>query len=95
MTEDIIRRTEIAARYILATGATVRACASYMGVGKSTVHNDMRVHLKSLSPGLYAEVGEILDKNRAERHLRGGEATRDKYRRAKLEGETDADRIRH
>lgn len=79
MADDINRRTEEAARYILLTGATVRQCARHMGVGKTTVHKDMRVRLKALSPGLYAEVGAILDKNRAERHLRGGEATREKY----------------
>lgn len=80
MTDDIIRRTEAAARYILKTGATVRQCARHMGIGKTTLHRDLRVRLKSISPGLCAEVGEILDKNRAERHLRGGEATRQKYR---------------
>ena len=81
MTDDIIQRTEAAARYILRTGATVRQCARHMGIGKTTLHKDLRVRLKSISPGLSAEVGEILDRNRAERHLRGGEATRIKYER--------------
>lgn len=88
LTEDINQRTEEAARYILLTGATVRQCARHMGVGKTTIHKDMRVRLKALSPGLYAEVGEILDRNRAERHLRGGAATREKYRRARTKEQT-------
>jgi len=88
LTDDIIQRTENAARYILLTGATVRQCARHIGVGKTTIHKDMRVRLKAISPGLFAEVGEILDRNRAERHLRGGEATREKYLRAKLKEKT-------
>ena len=83
MTDDIIQRTEAAARYIVRTGATVRQCAKHMGIGKTTLHKDLRVRLKSISPGLCAEVGEILDRNKAERHLRGGEATRLKYRKLK------------
>ena len=79
MREDIILRVEEEARYILATGATVRDCARHMGVSKTTVHKDMRVRLGEISRGMWAEVGGVLDKNRAERHLRGGMATREKY----------------
>lgn len=68
------------AKYILDTGATVRACAKKSGVGKTTVHKDMREKLPLIDPGLARRVGEILDRNRNERHLRGGEATRQKYR---------------
>ena len=55
--EDVIKRSEEAARFILSTGATVRACASHMGVSKTTLHKDMRVRLREISPSLYAEVG--------------------------------------
>ena len=80
MREDIALRVETEARYILATNSTVRECAKHMGVGKTTVHKDMRVRLKQISGGMARDVGEVLDKNRAERHIRGGEATRAKYR---------------
>ena len=82
MREDILLRLEDEARYILATGATVRDCARHMGVSKTTVHKDMRLRLKEVSPGMWADVGAVLDKNRLERHLRGGEATRRKYKNA-------------
>ena len=95
MREDIIARVEEEARYILATGATVRECARHMGVSKTTVHKDMRSRLKEISRGLMQEVGEILDNNRAERHLRGGMATREKYlRRASEVRKDDAVGIR-
>jgi len=70
------------AKFILDTGATVRACAKKTGVGKTTVHKDMRVRLPRIDAERAKRVGEILDKNRSERHLRGGEATRLKYRGA-------------
>ncbi len=79
MREDIILRAESAAKFILATGATVRECAKRMGVGKTTIHKDVRTRLPHINRGLAEDVGEVLDKNRAERHLRGGEATRAKY----------------
>ena len=82
---DISLRVEEEARYILRTGATVRDCAKHMGVSKTTVHKDMRVRLKTLNRGLFEEVGEVMDKNRAERHLRGGMATREKYKGQKSE----------
>ena len=89
MREDIIARVEEEARFILATGATVRRCARKMGVSKTTVHKDMRIRLREISRGLYEEVGEILDNNRAERHLRGGMATREKYLRRQSEVQKD------
>ena len=96
MREDIIERVETAARYIRATGATVRECARVMGVSKTTIHKDMREKLRLIHPGLARDVGEVLDKNRAERHLRGGMATREKYHRLRTEEEqTDAVGIRH
>ena len=85
MREDIIERVETAARYILATGATVRECARVMGVSKTTIHKDMREKLKLIHPGLAHDVGEVLDKNRAERHLRGGMATKMRYGKEKVD----------
>ena len=87
MRSDISLRVEEEARYILRTGATVRECAKRMGVSKTTVHKDMRVRLKQLSRGLFEEVGEVIDRNLAERHLRGGMATREKYKGIKSEGQ--------
>ena len=72
-------RCEMFADHILETGCTVRAAAVYFGISKSTVHKDVTVRLRYISPALYKEVKGVLDKNKAERHLRGGEATRKKY----------------
>ncbi|MDO4357602.1 MAG: sporulation transcriptional regulator SpoIIID [Clostridia bacterium] len=79
MSEDIDRRVCEEARFIVSTGATVRACAARFGVSKTTIHKDMRQRLKRQSPGLAAEVGDVLDRNLRERHIRGGEATKRKY----------------
>ncbi len=81
MKREIYIRVTDAARHILATGATVRQCAERFGVSKTTIHKDMRKRLKEIDPGLFAEVSAVLDKNRRERHLRGGMATRRKYER--------------
>jgi putative DeoR family transcriptional regulator (stage III sporulation protein D) len=67
------------ARHIIENGCTVREAAAWYGISKSTVHKDVTDRLKGENPGLYAEVKEILDRNKAERHIRGGEATRLKY----------------
>ena len=72
-------RSELLAEYVIETGATVRAAASHFGVSKSTVHKDLTYKLKIFNPGLYSAVKEILEINKSERHLRGGEATRKKY----------------
>lgn len=74
-------RCETIADYVIETGATVRSAASYFGISKSTVHKDVTEHLKSVNKGLYLEVQALLMKNKQERHLRGGEATRLKYER--------------
>ncbi|GAB6273633.1 MAG: sporulation transcriptional regulator SpoIIID [Peptococcaceae bacterium] len=66
--------------YILETQATVRQAALVFQVSKSTVHKDMTERLPSLSKKLAQEIRIILDHNKAERHLRGGEATRKKYK---------------
>lgn len=72
-------RPEIIGEYVISTGATVRAAAFHFGVSKSTVHKDIAQKLKWLNPALYSSVKEILNRNKSERHLRGGEATRKKY----------------
>lgn len=72
-------RCELVAEYVINTGSTVRAAALRFGISKSTIHKDITQRLKYINPGLYAEVKEILEKNKSERHLRGGEATRQKY----------------
>ncbi len=72
-------RCEVLAEYVIDTGATVRTAASHFGVSKSTVHKDLTLRLKYTNPTLYREVKEILEINKSERHLRGGEATRKKY----------------
>ena len=66
--------------YIIENRATVRAAAKKFGVSKSTVHKDLTERLPHVSPGLYREVRALLDQNKAERHIRGGLATRRKYR---------------
>ncbi len=65
--------------YMLETGATVRQVARVFGVSKSTVHKDMTERLPQINRFIAREVKIILEKNKAERHLRGGEATRKKY----------------
>ena len=66
--------------YIVKNQATVRAAAKVFGISKSTVHMDVAKRLEKISPGLYNEVREVLDVNKAQRHIRGGLATREKYR---------------
>ena len=65
--------------YILDTGATVRRVAEVFGVSKSTVHKDVTERLLQINSNLAKEVKNVLDNNKAERHLRGGEATKRKY----------------
>ena len=68
------------AAYIIENQATVRAAAAKFGVSKSTVHKDLTERLPRLNPGLYQQVRHLLDLNKAERHIRGGLATRRKYK---------------
>lgn len=73
-------RAIVLGEYISKTGATVRAAAKQFSVSKSTVHKDVTEKLKNISPSLYDEVREVLERNKEERHIRGGEATRRKYK---------------
>ncbi len=72
-------RCEALARYIIKNEATVRQTAASSGISKSTVHKDVTEKLKEINPGLYTDVKCVLEKNRKERHIRGGEATKNKY----------------
>ena len=67
------------AHYIIDTGDTVRGAAKNFGISKSTVHKDVSERLKKINPALFLEVRTILDENKAERHIRGGMATKLKY----------------
>ena len=66
--------------YIIETQSTVRATAKKFGVSKSTVHKDLSERLEHCNRALYEQVKEVLEQNKAERHIRGGMATRRKYR---------------
>ncbi len=72
-------RCELLAHYLIDHLATVRSTSQYFGISKSTVHKDITQRLREENPGLYEEVRVILEQNKAQRHLRGGEATRQKY----------------
>ena len=67
------------AHYIIESKDTVRGAAKRYGISKSTVHKDVSERLKKINPGLAKEVREILEENKAERHIRGGLATKLKY----------------
>ena len=70
------------ALYIIETKATVRAAAKQFGISKSTVHKDLSERLPAFNRPLYQQVKAILEENKAERHIRGGIATRRKYKGA-------------
>ena len=71
-------RAVILGEYILDTGATVRATAKVFKISKSTVHKDVTQKLRYDNPQLYKEVKTVLEKNKSERHIRGGMATKRK-----------------
>ena len=83
---DSYERSTALGQYIAENRATVREAAARFGVSKSTVHKDVTEKLRRDNPALYAAVAGILAQNKAERHLRGGEATRRKYLRLKTSG---------
>ena len=72
------RATQLA-QYIIDSKDTVRGAAKKVGISKSTVHKDVSERLKKINPSLAMEVRKILDENKAERHIRGGMATKLKY----------------
>ena len=77
--DEIEARAAEIAEYVILTGATVRAASKRFGVSKSTVHKDLTERLKQSNLELYERATVVLARNRAERHLRGGNATRLKY----------------
>lgn len=78
--QQIEERCVTLAHYILEKKTTVRAAAKKFGISKSTVHKDVTERLKKVQPQLYKEVKKILEINKQERHIRGGIATRKKYK---------------
>ena len=73
-------RAERLAQYIIENRTTVRAAAQKFGISKSTVHKDLTQRLEQINRALYLQVRQILQINKAERHIRGGQATQKKYR---------------
>lgn len=80
MTDTIEERACQLARYIIENGATVRSAAREFGISKSTVHKDLQQRLPQYNKGLYLKVRDVLELNKAQRHIRGGMATRKKYK---------------
>ena len=80
MLSKLEERTRDLAVYLLENRTTVRAAAERFGISKSTVHKDLTERLPRIDPGLSARVRLLLDWNKAQRHIRGGLATRRKYR---------------
>lgn len=78
---DADMRAVMLAEYVIEHNATVRGTAKIFSVSKSTVHKDITERLKEVSLPLYERVGEVLKKNKEERHIRGGNATKEKYRK--------------
>lgn len=76
ISERVIKEAE----YIVETYATVRSCAAYFNISKSTVHKDVTERLMNIDGQLFKEVREVLNKNLSERHIRGGMATKNKYK---------------
>lgn len=82
MNSDSIEERVISlAHYVINSKDTVRGTAKRFGVSKSTVHKDLTDRLIEINPGLAMEVRKILDENKAERHIRGGMATKLKYKK--------------
>lgn len=84
--DAIVQRVKEVAAYIIRNGATVREAAAAFRISKSTVHKDVTERLMKINRIEAERVREVLEKNKAERHIRGGEATRRKYREAGKRG---------
>ena len=81
MTDDKEDRARRLAVYMIENGGTVRSAAQKFGISKSTVHKIISEKLPHISPQLYSQIRQLLDRNKSERHIRGGMATRAKYRK--------------
>ena len=84
---DRKKRCELFGNYIVQHHATVRETAKQFGISKSTVHKDVTTELRTVNLSLYERVYDILQLNKDERHLRGGEATRKKYLKVDQKGD--------
>ena len=85
MADTIEERACKLAVYIIETGATVRTAAQHFGISKSIVHKDLSQRLPQCNKRLYRQVRQVLDVNKAQRHIRGGLATQKKYREKQKE----------
>ncbi len=81
MTDDLEQRARELAVYLIERRTTIRDAARHFSISKSTVHKDLSERLARIDRSLYAQVKEILEQNKAERHIRGGDATRLKYQK--------------
>ena len=81
MRDDLERRARELAVYLIERRTTIRDAAKHFSVSKSTVHKDLSERLREIDRSLYVQVKEILEPNKAERHLRGGDATKRKYQK--------------
>lgn len=81
---DIEERAKVLATYIIETKSTVRQTASKFNVSKSTVHKDISERLQKVNPSLANEAKKVLELNKAQRHIRGGLATKMKYQKIKV-----------
>ncbi|MBR1751525.1 MAG: sporulation transcriptional regulator SpoIIID [Ruminococcus sp.] len=79
MTQSDEKRPVMIGRYLVKNKVTVRQAAARFGISKSTVHKDVTARLKASDPALFERVREVLDENKAVRHIRGGLATKKKY----------------
>ena len=80
MRDDLEQRAKELALYMIENRTTVRAAAQKFGISKSTVHKDLSERLPKFNRALYDQVKAVLDVNKAQRHIRGGMATRKKYK---------------
>ena len=83
MWDYIEERVLKCAEYIIQTGCTVRACSAHFAISKSTVHKDVTERLQYIDEELFENVREVLSLNLQQRHIRGGQATKEKYLRVK------------
>ncbi len=81
MRDDLETRARELAVYLIERRTTIRDAAKHFSVSKSTVHKDLSERLREIDRSLYVQVKEILEQNKAERHLRGGDATKRKYQK--------------
>ncbi len=82
---DIDERAKVLATYIIETKSTVRQTARKFNISKSTVHKDISERLQKVNPSLASEAKKVLEINKAQRHIRGGLATKMKYQKIKVD----------